>query len=82
MTNATFNLQENKVQSIRQGDPRFQIKDGFAIYPRAMVHILPQCPWEIRDQINFAIAKGYLQLVANVTEREMIFMGLSDDSTR
>lgn len=82
MTNTTFSLHKSKVQSIRQGDPRFKIVDEFVTYPRAMVHILPQCPWEIRDQINFAIAKGYLQLVANVTERELIFMGLSDDLAR
>jgi hypothetical protein len=42
-----------------------------------MVHILPETPWQIRDQINFAIAKGYIQMVSHVTERELIFMGLS-----
>lgn len=69
---------KSQVHSIRQGDPNFKIVDGFAVYPRAMVHILPECPWEVRDQINFAISKGYLQLVANITERERIFMGLTE----
>ena len=72
-------LHESKVKSIRQGDKRFMIQDGFVTYPRAMVHILPETPWEIRDQINFAIAKGYLQLVTHVTERELMFMGLADE---
>jgi hypothetical protein len=73
----TFTLHKSQVHPIRQGDPRFTIQDGFVSYPRAMVHILPETPWEIRDQINFAIAKGYIQMVSHVTERELIFMGLS-----
>jgi hypothetical protein len=76
----TYTLHKSQVYSIRQGEPDFKIIDGFSVYPRAMVHILPECPWQVRDQINFAIAKGYLQLVANVTERERIFMGLTNDS--
>lgn len=70
-------LHESQVHSIQQEDPNFKIADGFAVYPRAMVHILPECPWQVRDQINFALAKGYLRLVANITERERIFMGLT-----
>jgi hypothetical protein len=73
----TFIEHKSQVHAIRQNDPDFKIVDGFATYPRAMVHILPQCPSEVRDYINFALAKGYLQLVANITERERIFMGLS-----
>jgi len=72
-----FTEHKSQVHSIRQDDPEFKIVDGFAVHPRAMVHILPECPWELRDQINFAIAKGYLKLVANITERERIFMGLT-----
>lgn len=59
------------VRAIRQGEPDFLIDDGMITYPRAMVHILPQCPWEVRDQINFAIAKGYLQLVSHVYGKEL-----------
>ncbi len=68
---------KSQVHSIQQEDPTFKIVDGLTVWPRAMIEIVPQCPHEIRDQINFALAKGYLRLVANITERELIFMGLS-----
>lgn len=74
----SIELHKSQVREIRQNDPRFRIVDGMAVYPRAMAHILPQCPNEIRDLINFALSKGYLQLVANVTERELLFIGLTD----
>lgn len=73
----SFVEHKSQIHAIRQDDPDFKIVDGFVVHPRAMVHILPQCPNEIRDYINFAIAKGYLKLVANITERERIFMGLT-----
>ena len=73
----TFTEHKSQIHSIRQNDPEFKIVDGLTVYPRAMVHILPQCPMEVRDHINFALAKGYLQLVAHITERERIFMGLT-----
>lgn len=73
----TFTEHKSQVHSIRQDDPEFKIADGFAVYPRAMVHILPECPRDLRNQINFAIAKGYVKMVANITERERIFMGLA-----
>ena len=77
--NITFH--ESKVIAIRQGEKHFTINDGMVTYPRAMVHILPQCPWEVRDQINFALAKGWLQTVAHMTEREMLFLGLAGEQT-
>lgn len=73
-----FSTHKSQVHSIRQDDPRFKIKDGFVVYPRAMAHIMPECPSEIRNHINWALAQGYLKLVANVTEKEMIFIGLTE----
>lgn len=72
-------LHESKVKSIRQGDKRFMINDGFVSYPRAMMHILPGCPTSVVENIQWAIDRGYLKCVANMTERELIFMGLSDE---
>lgn len=74
-------LHQSKVVPIRKGDKNFTIIDGMVTYPRAMVHILPQCPHETRDQINFALAKGWLQPVAHMTEREMLFIGLASENT-
>ena len=73
-------VRESKVVPIRKGEKHFTISDGMVTYPRAMVHILPQCPSEVRDQINWALSKGWLQPVAHMTEREMIFLGLSEQT--
>lgn len=72
----TFTLHKSRVHTIREGDPRFMITDGFVRHPRSMIHITPDCPLRIREQINWAIAQGYLKSVAAVTEQELIFMGL------
>lgn len=44
--------------------------DGIVLVPRAMIEILPQCPWQTRDQVNYALAKGWVQIVANMTNSE------------
>lgn len=75
----TFVTRESNIRTIRQDDPDFKIVDGLTVYPRAMVHILPQCPWQVRDQINFALAKGYLKLVAHVPDNQLVWEKLSND---
>jgi hypothetical protein len=46
--------------------------------PRAGFEINQSCPKEYKIIINECIRNGWLKPVANVTERELIFMGLSD----
>ena len=72
-------LHESKVKPIRQGDPQFTISDGFVTYPRAMMHILPECPIEYSLIIQKCFNNGWIKPVAHVTERELIFMGLADE---
>ncbi len=58
-------------KKLYQGQADFTFSpDGITLVPRAMIEILPQCPWEVRDQINFALAKGWLQVVANMSNPE------------
>jgi hypothetical protein len=45
--------------------------------PRAGFEINQSCPKEYKI-INEGIRHGWLKPVANVTERELIFMGLSE----
>ena len=59
------------VRAVRQGDPKFMIDDGMISYPRAMLHITPECPVQIRSQINWALAEGYLKCVAHVYGKEL-----------
>jgi hypothetical protein len=70
---------KSKVKSIRQGDRRFMINDGFTSYPRAMIHVTPGAPTNVAQTLNWAIAQGYITTVAHVTERELMFMGLADE---
>lgn len=44
--------------------------DGIVLVPRAMIEILPECPRETRDQVDYALAKGWLQIVTNMPDPE------------
>lgn len=57
--------------SIYRGQENFMFSpDGISVVPRAHCEILEQCPTEIRDKINYALAKGWLQPVANMRDTE------------
>lgn len=57
--------------SVYRGQDDFTFSpDGITVVPRAHCEILPQCPANIRDQINYALAKGWLQPVANMRDTE------------
>lgn len=68
----------SQIRTIRANDPRFIISDGLVISPRAGFNILPECPREYKLIIQDCIDRGWLQPIANVTERELIFMGLGE----
>ena len=59
------------IKTIRQGDPKFMINDGMVTYPRAMVHVTPNCPRNVVEHIQWAIANGYLKAVAHVYGKEI-----------
>ena len=59
------------VKTIRQGDSDFMINDGMVSYPRAMIHVLPECPRNVRETLNWAIANGYIKSVAHVYGKEL-----------
>lgn len=63
--------QNKSYVSIYRGQDNFLFSpDGISVVPRAHIEILEQCPAEIRDKINFALAKGWLQPVANMRDEE------------
>lgn len=62
---------KHEIKEIRQGDDNFMLTDGMIMYPRAMIHILPDCPLRVRETINWAIAEGYLKTVAHVQGKEL-----------
>ena len=63
---------------IRSDDPRFHIFDGFVTAPRAGFEISTGCPVEYKLVLQECINNGWLKPVAHMTERELLFMGLSD----
>lgn len=58
------------VKTIRQGDSDFMINDGMVSYPRAMIHVVPECPRNVRETLNWAISMGYIKSVAHVYGKE------------
>ena len=62
----TIAFHRSRVKTIRQGDSDFTLQDGFVTYPRAMLHIAPECPTDIQNYITWAYDNGYLKCVANV----------------
>ena len=77
--NIFTSTRKSQLRTIRQDDPRFFISDGFVRAPRAGFHILPECPREYKMIITECINNGWLKPVAHVTERELVFMGLTNE---
>lgn len=75
----TFTTYQSQLRTIKPGDPRFHINDQFVTAPRAGFEISSGCPYSYREVIQQCINNGWLKPVATVTERELIFMGLSND---
>lgn len=65
-----FVAHKSRVKTIRPGDSDFTITDGFVTYPRAMLHVIPDCPLRVRETVEWAIANGYIKCVANVYNTE------------
>ena len=75
----TFTVYESTVVPIRQDDPMFKITDGLCVYPRAGLHILPECPSHVRDIIQTATAQGWLKTVAYMHDYEKTFALLKNE---
>lgn len=77
----TFNAtcEETKTHTIKRGDPSFMIQGKFTITPRAGILVNTNCPKEYVNIIQHCLQKGWIETVATITEREKIFMGLTND---
>ena len=74
-----YNIHQSQIRTLRPGDRNFQIVDGLSIAARASFEISNSCPKEYKSILITAINAGWIKPVANLTERELIFMGLTDD---
>lgn len=70
---------KSQIKTIKSNDRRFLINDGLMVSPRAGVEISKSCPYEYRLIINECLKNGWLQPVAHVTEKELLFIGLSNE---
>jgi hypothetical protein len=75
----TYTVHTSQVRTIKSDNPNFVIHDGLMISPRAGFEINKDCPREYRQIIAACIDRGWLKPVANVTERELLFIGLSQE---
>jgi hypothetical protein len=76
-----FTTYNSTVYTLKPGDKNFLIQDRFTVANRAGFEIDANCPTEYKQIIAMCYQKGWLTPVANVTEREMIFMGLTDNNS-
>jgi hypothetical protein len=73
----TYTLHKSQIRTLKQSDPNFVIYDGLMQAPRAGFEISQDCPREHKLIIMEAIKNQWLMPVANLTERELIFVGLT-----
>lgn len=72
-------LSKSSVRTLKLGDSNFIIKDGLVYTHRAAFEISTKCPENYKVVILECIRNGWLTPVAHVTERELLFMGISYD---
>ncbi len=72
-----YTTHESNIRNIRQDDPGFYIHDGVVVAARAGIEISPDCPSHEAFVIRQAFAKGWIRLIANVKDNEMIWEILS-----
>ena len=73
----TFTVHKSSVKTLKTSHPEFYISDGFVTSPRAGFEISVNCPREYKLILAECINNRWITPVANITEREALFMGLS-----
>jgi len=72
-------VHKSKLRTIKPNDPRFLINDGVVTAPRAGFEINEKCPAGYQKILMECWGNGWIIPVAYMTERELLFMGLSND---
>ena len=68
----TYKVHPSTTRRLFRGEPGFSMVDGVRLVPRAEIVVLEQCPANLRDMLQYAIAKGYVQPVANVRDDDLV----------
>lgn len=70
----TFNTNSKPYRKIYRGQKHFTFSpDGIKLVPRASIEVVDECPTNIRDQISWYIAKGWIQPVAYMLDEEYVW---------
>ncbi len=72
-----YKIHKSTTTRLFRGEPGFSMVDGVRLVPRAEVVILEQCPAQYRDMVNYCLAKGWIQPVANVRDDELVWEKLA-----
>lgn len=75
-----YTLHKSKVHKIGPSDPNFNIIDQYMIFQRAAIHFDPNIPAAYCAIIAECLSKGWIKPVAYMTEREKLFIGLSENN--
>jgi len=75
----TFKTHKTQIHTLKPGNPNFVIIDGLIVAPRAGFEISKDCPYNHLQILQTCIDKGWIKPVAHITERELLFMGLSQE---
>ena len=73
----TYKVHPSTTRRLFRGEPGFSMVDGVRLVPRAEIVVLEQCPANLRDMLQYAIAKGYVQPVANVRDDDLVWEKLA-----
>ncbi len=77
----TYNLQKSKIHKIEPSDPNFNIIDQYMVVQRAAIHFDPNIPNAYAKVIAECLNNGWIKPVAYITEREKLFIGLSENNS-
>jgi hypothetical protein len=64
-------ISRSKINTIKQGDPKFMLTDGMVVCPRAGFEINQRCPKEYKLIIAECINNGWLKPVAHIYGKEL-----------
>ena len=64
-------ISRSKINTIKQGDPKFMLTDGMVVCPRAGFEINQRCPKEYKLIIAECVNNGWIKPVAHVYGKEL-----------
>jgi hypothetical protein len=72
-----YTTHKSNILTIKQEDSNFYINDGLTVAARAGVIFDPKCPRHEEETIRRAFSLGYVKLVANVKDNELVWETLA-----